>query len=168
MATQVIYARVPEDIKAAADTYASERDISLTAAVVELLDQGLRASAAGESPDELRLRLARTDADNAQLAADLRAATAELGTLRALSERAGSPIGSCSNCAHLLTGYDLLAAGRCAHCDTTLPDIWTLATGRPNPAATQAASSFNDRDLLLLLGAVGAVVGAAYLISRST
>jgi hypothetical protein len=41
--TQVIYARVPEALKDAADLYANERGTTLTSAVVDLLGRGLAA-----------------------------------------------------------------------------------------------------------------------------
>src|SRR6266702_4228636 len=42
--SQVIYARVPDSLKQALASRAHERELNLTATVVELLEQGLEAS----------------------------------------------------------------------------------------------------------------------------
>jgi len=166
MTTEVIYARVPEDLKEATARHAAEHGVTLTAAIVDLLERGLSASAASVSPDELQAQITTLASEKAQMAADLRAAVAELSTLRALADRTRKAVGGCPTCGGPISGYDLLATGQCSHCAAALPDLLSLAltsTGK-RPLGT---STFNERDLLLLLGAVGAVVGVAYLANKS-
>jgi hypothetical protein len=168
MVTQVIYARVPEDIKDAAESYASERGLSLTAAVVDLLDQGLAAASAGMSAPELRASVDALVAEKAQMAADLRAARSEMATLQALADRARKTVGSCSGCEAAVSGYDLLAVGQCAHCGDALPDLLAVGASVDGKSGQSDRKAFNDHDVLLLLGAVGLAVSAAYVISKNT
>jgi hypothetical protein len=167
MPTEVIYARVPEDLKEAAEKHAAEHGVTLTAAIVDLLERGLTAAAADRSPEELLAEIATLNGQKAQLAADLRAAVGELATLRALADRTRTTVGTCNACTKPITGYDLLATSKCAHCGHALPDLLSLVSGPPSKRGVTPAGSFNERDLLLLLGAIGAVVGVAYLASKA-
>ena len=166
MASQVIYARVPEVLKDAVDDYATQTGVSLTAAVVDLLGRGHDAASAPVSRDEYEAKVGQLETEVTRLAAELRAATGELATLRALADRTRKPVGTCPTCRCEVRGYDLLATGQCPHCTAALPDMLSLTTSGAKSART-VAGTFNERDLLLLLGAVGAVVGVAYLATKT-
>lgn len=158
--TEVVYARIPQALKEALDHYAGERALTLTGAVVDLVGRGLAAVSDEMSVHELQARLLK-------LAAELEQAKAELGPLRALNDRTQRPLGNCpdTTCRAPVTGYDLLARGQCSKCGAALPDLLALGTSGESPAV-EPVPNFSERDVLLLLGAVGAVVGVAYLASR--
>jgi len=152
--TQVIYARVPEALKDAADLYANERGTTLTSAVVDLLGRGLAASSDERSIVELEAKLAKAEAARAESDARLAAAMNELGGLRAFAQRANLEVGQCPACSQAISGYNLMAEGRCPHCTGPLLDL----------LAPPSNSSLNQREIGLLLGALGvALIGAAIL-----
>jgi hypothetical protein len=157
--SEVIYARVPDSVKGAADAYANQRGTTLTGAVVDLLERGLAAVADQRSIEQLEVNLARVTAEKAEIDAKLHGASAELAVLRAFSERAGVVVGKCPNtgCGRDITGYHLLAAGKCPACGQAL-------TGLIAPASR--ASTLDQRELLLLLGALGAVLAFAYVAAQ--
>ena len=80
----VIYARVPDSLKHALHAHACKRGLSLTQAVVELLEQGLETIAGEQSVTELERKLARSTSEREQTRARLR--EAEL-RVQAASER---------------------------------------------------------------------------------
>lgn len=156
--SQVVYARVPDSLKAALDLYADQHGLTLTSAVVDLLERGLVAASDEKSMAHLETKLAIACAEKAQVEAKLAGAQNELGTLRAFAERSLQPIGSCPNraCRQPIRGYDLLALGHCSHCQQALTEL--LAPREPN--------SLNEREVGVLLGALGGAlvaVGAAVL-----
>jgi antitoxin component of RelBE/YafQ-DinJ toxin-antitoxin module len=155
--SQVIYARVPDTVKEAADAYAEDRGVTLTSAVVDLLGRGLAAASDERSIADLESKLARASAEKAQSEANLAAAMSELGGLRAFAQRAVQAVGTCPNsaCGQPITGYDLLAVGHCSHCEQTLMDLLAPRT---------SSSNLDQREIGLLLGALGvARVGAAII-----
>jgi antitoxin component of RelBE/YafQ-DinJ toxin-antitoxin module len=156
--TQVIYARTPEKVKAAADAYASERGMTLTGAVVDLLERGLSAASDEQSIAELQANLARANAEKAQVEASLKASASEAAALKAFAQRAATSVGRCPNgtCEQPITGYDLLGIGKCPNCQQQLTSL--LAPEGQSP-------SLDQRELLPLLGALGAVLALAYLTS---
>ncbi|MGA3354676.1 MAG: hypothetical protein ABSD85_16070 [Acidimicrobiales bacterium] len=159
--SQVIYARVPDTAKEAADAYAKERGVTLTSAVVDLLKRGMAAASDERSIADLETKLAQAGAERAKAEATLAAAMNELGGLRAFAQRALQAVGTCPNraCAQAITGYELLALGRCNHCQQTLMDL--LAPRTPS-------SNLDQREIGLLLGALGvALVGAAIIGSAA-
>jgi hypothetical protein len=157
MATEVIYARVPKELKDAADEYARNRGATLTSAVVDLLDRGLSAVSDDQSVVELEKTVASLTADNARLDGELQGARMEVGALRNFTARASRKIGSCPGCTGEISGYDLLAAGRCPNCERGLSSLLV-------PDKTSA--NLDQRELLILVGALGALLGAAYLMSK--
>lgn len=168
--SQVIYARVPDALKDAVDGYASERGTTLTSAVVDLLERGLVSTSDGPSVAQLELKLATTSAEKAEVKASLRSARLELQTLLSLTERTRQPLGRCprSECSQPITGYDLLVTGRCPACQQALADLLKLKSPQPEGDGGQPRpGGVSERDFLLLLGALGAVVGVAYLASKS-
>jgi hypothetical protein len=159
MSSEVIYARVPKPLKDAADAYASQRGGSLTKAVAELLDRGLTAVSDERSIAELEVNLARVTSEKIQAESELRAAKTELMAVANLSQRAQQDVGTCPNlaCRQPISGYDLLATGRCRQCGQALSTLIAPAT---------PSSTLDQRELMILLGALGAVVGIAYLASK--
>jgi len=159
MATEVIYARVPKTLKDAADGYASKRGTTLTGAVVDLLDRGLVAVSDGPSITELEKNLAEVTAEKNRVVTDLFAAKAEVSALRTFGQRASRPVGTCPNssCGQSITGYDLLALGQCGHCNQTLSGLIVPKSGAP---------TLDQREVMILVGALGAVLGIAYLASK--
>ena len=162
MSTTPLFVRVPDSLKQALAARAREHGLSLTAAVVALLERGLDATAeerARERERELaasagelertRARLAEAEAALA-LAREREQLTAS--SFRALAERARGELASCPQCSHPLRGYDFLVSGHCPNCERA---ITTLLSPRPQRGAP-------DRDAYLaLLGALGALVGLA-------
>jgi hypothetical protein len=158
----VLYARVPDALKQALAACAHERGLSLTAAAVALLEQGLDASAdtrAREREAELAASAGELEQTRARLAeAETALALAKereeitASTSGALAERAFGELASCPQCRKPLRGYDLLVSGHCPGCKRA---ITTLLTPRPQLGAP-------DKDsYLALLGALGGLVALA-------
>ena len=158
--TQVIYARVPDTLKEAADLYASEQGVTLTAAVVDLLERGLAAVTDERSIADLEHQLVRVTGEKAQAEADLKVAANELTGLRSFAQRATqTQVGKCPKCSQPISGYDLLGTGQCGHCAQSLLDL--LAPVRE--------TSLDQREFGLLVGALGAaLVGAVLLGGKAT
>ena len=158
----VVHARVPDSLKQALAARARERGLSLTAALVVLLERGLDASederarererelaASASELERTRARLAEAEAALA-LARGREQITAS--SLRALAERARGEVASCLQCGQSLRGYDLLVSGHCPQCARP---ITALLLPRPQTGAP-------DKDeYLALLGALGGLVGLA-------
>lgn len=157
VATEVIYARVPPDLKAAADAYAVERGVTLTRVVVDLLDRGLSAVSDEHSVAELESKVVQLTAEKSAAEAELLAAKTELGAVKSFAQRAVRGIGTCPECGGGITGYDLLGAGQCSHCSHALSDLI---------APTSQSSTLDQRELMILVGALAAVVGIACLASK--
>jgi hypothetical protein len=157
--SEVIYARVPDTLKAAADEYANHRGTTLTSAVVDLLERGLSAVSDAPSVATLETALAETRAAKAQAEADLNATRAELTAFTAFAQRAQRPIGTCPNlaCNRPINGHDLFGGGSCPGCGQALSNLIVPANG---------SSSLDQREVLMLLGALGAVLAVAYLASK--
>ena len=157
--SEVIYARVPGSLKAAADEYADRRGTTLTSAVVDLLERGLTAAADAKSIAGLEATVAKTVAERTQLEAELNATRAELSAFTAFAQRAQRTVGRCPNpqCGNSISGHDLFGVGTCPSCGQALSNLVV-------PAAS--ASSLDQREVLMLLGALGAVLAVAYLTSK--
>jgi hypothetical protein len=107
----------------------------------------------------LEANVARLTSEKAQAESELRAARTELMALTTLSQRVRQTVGTCPNavCHKPISGYDLLATGRCSQCGQALSTLIAPAT---------PSSTLDQRELMILLGALGAVVGIAYLASK--
>lgn len=149
--------RVPGEVKNAADAYASERGATLSSALVDLLERGLTSVSDESSIAQLQEDLAQVRAKYVQIATELEAARSELAAVKALSQRASLPIGHCPKCEGQISGYDLLAAGECPHCKQPLSELI---------APTSRTNGLDQREFLMLVGALGAVVGLALLASK--
>lgn len=151
--SQVIYALVPDTLKDATDLYSSERGVTLTSAVVDLLERGLAASSDERSIADLEAKLAKTKAAKAESDARLAGVMNELGGLRAFAQRANLEVGQCPQCRQSITGYELMALGQCHNCSRPLLDL--LAPPASSPTLDQ-------REIGILLGALAvALIGAA-------
>ena len=158
--SQVVYARVPDALKDALDAYATTAGTTLTAAVVDLLGRGLASTSDERSIDELRARLAAEVDQRRQLEAAVHASRVELGALEMLRQRSAHTVATCPNpqCGAEVSGFDVLATGRCTSCGHSLGQL---------AASAAALRSVDQRELLLLLGAIGTVLGVAWLASKN-
>jgi rubrerythrin len=158
----VIYARVPDSLKQALHAHAGERGLTLTTAVVELVERGLEAIADEQSVTELDAKLAAASRELERTRGRLQEAELGLQTARererltartysALAERARQQLGSCPQCRAPVRGCDLLVAGRCPNCGKALTSL-LLPTPRAN---------FARDEYLALVGALGVLVGLA-------
>jgi hypothetical protein len=157
MPTQVIYTRVPETLKDAADAYAAQRGAKLSSAVVDLMERGLTAVSDEQSIADLEKSVADCMAENARLKASLNSAKSELAAVKTLAQRAAQPVGSCPKCSKPISGYDLLASGQCHACAEPLSKLLTPSVRSAN---------LDQREFLILVGALGAVVGLALLAGK--
>ena len=157
MKTQVLYARVEEELKTEVDDFAQSRGVTITSALTDLVTRGLAAISEEESISRLESQLAHARTEKANLLSELRASKIEADTVRALTQRSNHPIGNCVVCSIPFSGYELLSVGQCSN-------------GHPLAEALSLdprASSTDQRDFLLFLGALGAVLGVAYLATRT-
>ncbi len=164
----VLYIRIPPALKRQLEAYKDERAETLTAAVTELLGRGLASVADATSVEELEAKATGLEQELALSRIQLAEANAALRTLRGreqelktLGERAELPVGSCPFCHKEVRGTDVLLTQRCPNpnCGRGLTSLLL---------GTQAGAKDLDRtELLVLLGALGIIVGAAYLQSKA-
>ncbi len=167
MASTVVYARVPLAIKEAAEAHAEARGMTLAASITDLLSRGLEATenlrAAGALEAEVHRLRAELDGASAEVAGAQARAQAVTAFFQSLSHRLTQPLAPCPNqaCRGTVRGYDLLVTGRCHRCRTSLAGVLAQV-------ATGAKPLEKPDDWLLLLGAVGAAIGAGILIDSGT
>lgn len=152
MATEVVYARVPEGLKEAVGTYASERGLTQAGAVAELLERGLESAASGGSIIELQDRVRN-------LREELAEANRQLAGLQQLATRIQKVVGKCPECRNAVTGYDVFALGQCSNCRKNLASLLIEPAG---------AKGLDKTELLLLIGALGLVLTVAYAQSQQS
>jgi hypothetical protein len=159
---QVLYAKVAEQLKAATDQYAAENGLTLAGAVAQLLQRGLEGAGSQERVAALENRVNELSADKATLQSELQGARSELQALGALGNRVRQTVGSCPNpqCEAAISGYDLLATGACAACGASLSGLLVGKSEQPQ--------SLNQQEFLLLIGALGALVGVALLAGKGS
>jgi antitoxin component of RelBE/YafQ-DinJ toxin-antitoxin module len=160
--TQVIYVRVPESLKDAADSYSEECGVTLTSAVVDLLGRGLAAVSDEKSISDLEAKLALVSGEKIKAEAHLTSAMSELSALRAFARRAAQKVGSCPNpaCHQTITGYELLALNQCNHCEQPLMDLLAPKGNK---------STLDQREIGVLFGALGAaLLGVAIVAAASS
>jgi hypothetical protein len=162
--SEVVYARVPDSLKQALETHRSARGLTLTRAVVELLDHGLEAIADERSIAELERKLADCTSEIEQMRARLKQAELRLqaarereqliaSTYTALAARARHKLAVCPRCRKPVRGRDLLVSGHCPNPDCAMA-LTSLLT--PTPRA-----GLDPNEYLALLGALGVLVGLA-------
>jgi hypothetical protein len=159
--SQVIYARVPDTLKEATDLYASDQGVTLTGAVVDLLERGLAAVTDERSIAELERQVATVATEKTQIEADLKVATNELNALRTFAQRAtGTQVGRCPKCEHEISGYELLGTSQCGNCGQSLVNLL---------APPDQGTSIDQREFGLLVGALGAaLVGVVLFGGKGT
>ena len=166
---EVVYARVPEPLKRALEAHADARGLSLTRAVVELVERGLEQAGDERSlpqPERelaaARNEVAKTRARLEQAELRLRAAPEReqlsARTYAAFAHRARHELASCPRCRQPLRGSDLLVSGRCPHCDYALGSL--LVPTR--------IGSLVVHEYLALLGALGVLAGLAMAASADS
>lgn len=165
MATEVVYARVPGELKDLLEGYAADRGISQSTAIAALLESGTRLEATAARVG--RLERQTGDLEEQLAAARHRVRELELETeaaaqrerelertYRVIGERADQPIGVCPACRTSVRGYDVLVTGKCSNCGAGLSTLFSGA----------AQGGLDQSEFLFLLGALGAVVAIALLI----
>jgi hypothetical protein len=146
MSTTTIYARIPENLKAATDSYAAERGMTLANAVTDLLGRGMDAAVSEESARGLESRAQELQRELDQVRP----------ALDAVYERLPQVLGTCK-CGLLLTGEDFLIKGICPSCKLGLSSA--LA------GASEDGAKVNRVDLTPFLAGIGialAVILLAY------
>ena len=142
--TETIYVRVPESTKAAAKDYAESNGMTLTGAISELLDRGLESVENEESVARLQAQLQTKDLQ-------LKETEARVHGLQALST---TPLGVCATCKSVITAVDVLVHGKC-------PKGHALRV--PDASDKPQGSGLDDNQALILIGAVGLLLGALAL-----
>src|SRR6266536_4036090 len=154
---EVIYARVPRALKEAIDGYRHERGMTITTAVVDLLNRGMESVMNEESATDLERRLAEVTGRLSAAEAKGREAQATVETLeereqnlmgayRVLAERVKQNVGTCPTCRSPITGHDILVKTRCVN-SHSLAKLLAPPKGQLDP------------EYLFLVGAVGLLVG---------
>src|SRR5262245_53027023 len=120
MSAEVLYTRVPGELKAAVDAYARERARSTSACVAELVGLGYEAATETRSLASLTARVAELEAELAMERAKRAEAEQRNGAFKDAAEswasRANRPMGRCGECGVALAGSDYLVAGACPSC----------------------------------------------------
>jgi hypothetical protein len=150
--TQTIYARVPDQLKAAVDQHTAESGKTLANAVGDLLDRGLQAVADGRSIERLEARVGDLESEidgHRERERTLSAA------YEGLAQRTALTVGTCPACSSAVTGQNLLMEGRCPNCGANLSPLLGTAPTKGQKGA------LDDGDFKLLLGAVGLVLAVA-------
>ena len=155
--SETIYARVPDQVKAAAEDYAAANGLTLAAAVASLMDRGLQASADETSISKLQQQSAELQAEVKSLREREEAASS---AAQALAQRIRQSVGSCPRCGAIISGHDLLVSGRCPNpeCGRSLTPL--LGTAAPTKSSK---GGLDNGDLNVLLGALGLALAIGYL-----
>lgn len=156
--SQVIYARVPESVKADVEEYADVRGLSLSSAAVDLLQRGLTSAGEERSIAALETKLATVAGEKSATEAQLQAAMGEVAALRSFAKRAaGTTVGACPHCQAPISGMDLLGRGLCGQCEGSLMQVLAPRSVLPKPV-------LDDREVGALVGALGVVLIAAAVL----
>jgi hypothetical protein len=146
--SMTIYARIPDELKAATDAYAAEHGMTLANAVTDLLGRGMEAVAGEESIRTLEARAQELQRELDQVKP----------ALDAMHERLPQVLGTCK-CGRDLTGEDLLIKGVCPACKLGLTAV--LAGSSDNGATV------NRADLTPFLAGVGIALAVILLASSA-
>lgn len=163
-----LYARIPRETKDAVDDYASRQDLTLAAAVQQLLDVGLQIERQRSEVETLRTEIdtlrdqfVAVEQDRDRETMRREKAESDYRTLQnaagVWSDRAAMPVGVCPGCEQPLTGDDLLVAGRCRHCGKSAAEL--LSPPR--------ASGLDDKEFMMMLGAAGLLLGLIAISRKS-
>jgi hypothetical protein len=168
MATEVIYARIPASLKERVEEYGSEHALTTTSAVVELLQRGLESVSNAPSIARLEQRAAELEDQLDGASSKLREVETRAAGLEArernaaaayegLRRRTDQVVGECPYCKRAIRGYDLFVTGHCSECEKPVSGL-LIGAGK--------TAGLDQKELLLLLGAIGILVGMAYLGSK--
>ncbi len=168
MATEVIYARVPEGLKQRVEEYGEQRAMTTTTAVVDLLRRGLEAVSSAPSVAKLERRAGQLEEQLGTTVVRLREAEARVAGLKekerslqaayqGLAQRTEQMVGVCPHCQAPIRGYDLFVTGHCPRCTKPVSTLLVGGYGK---------GGLDQKEMLLLLGAIGILVGMAYLQSK--
>lgn len=147
---------MPDTLKVSIDAFAEERGTTLSATIAELLERGLTSASNEASVKKMTQSLEVARAKEADLGSRLKSAETELQVVKTLGERAEQKIGRCPECQCDISGIDVLAKFKCPSQGHSLVSL----IFPPTPQLSQ-------RDTMLLLGALGAVLGIALIAGRS-
>ena len=136
-----------------------ERGLSLTQALVQLLEGAFQTIADAQSVGELERQLQAASSELADTRGQLKEAQLGLQAARereqtrariarAFAERARHRLAACPRCRHPLNGSDLLGRGRRANCDTALTAM----------IVPTRLVDLDHNDYLAFLGALGLLV----------
>jgi hypothetical protein len=154
--SQTIYARVPDQLKAAVDDHATRSGQTLASAVADLLDRGLQATADERSIGTLEDSVRSLQGEVETYKEREKAFSA---AYQGLAQRTALSVGSCPNCGHDVSGRDLLVDGQCRNCGANLSPL--LGTG---PKVEKGG--LNEGDFKLLLGALGLALAVALVTQQ--
>lgn len=160
-----LYARIAKDTKDALDRYAVSRGMSLASAVQDLLNSGLESAQRAVDQVPLAARIASLEAELAETSRDRdqevvarQQLESEFAALAgAWTQRANARVGRCPDCTQALTGSDLLVLGSCPNCGRSIAGL----------LAPAKASGLDDRELMMVFGAAGLLLGAIALASKA-
>jgi len=144
VATTTIYARVPGELKEAADAYAAEHGMTLANAVADLLSRGMEAAVSEGSLKILEARAKELQRELDQVRP----------ALNALNDRLPQVLGTC-RCGRPLTGGDLLLKGICPACNLGLSAV--LA------GSSESSATVNRADLTPFLAGIGIALAVILL-----
>jgi hypothetical protein len=144
MSTTTIYARVPDELKTATDTYATDHGMTLANAVADLLRRGMDAASNEESVRVLEARAQELQRELDQVRP----------ALDAVYERLPQQLGTC-RCGQKLTGEDLLIKGFCPSCKIGLTG--TLA------GSTDNGATVNRDELPPFLAGIGLALAVIFI-----
>lgn len=142
--TETIYVRVPEATKAAAKDYAETNGMTLTSAISDLLERGLESVENDESIEKLQKQIQAKDFQLQQSAT----------RIQGLHALATTPLGVCASCKTVITAEDVLVHGKC-------PKGHALRA--PGTPEKPKPAGLDDNQALILIGAVGLLLGALAL-----
>ncbi len=156
--SEVIYARVPDAVKASVEEYANKHGVTISLAAVDLLQRGLAAADKEPSINSLETNLAKISGEKMLLEARLQTVTNEVNSLRSFAQRAAATtIGSCPSCHSPINGLDLLGRGLCGKCQASLLELIA-------PKMRSSQPVLDDRAVGALIGGLGVILIAATVL----
>lgn len=157
MANSAVYFRADDDLRDALSAFRQEKGLTLSAAVIQLLEIGLEAHSDGPSIADLQHQALELQAQLAKRETDLATTRGELQQLRfayrSLEEHLRrANIGVCPTCHAATSGYEVVVARQCAAC---------------NGALSMAPTGRDSADLLWLVAAIGVALLAYAAIQHN-
>ena len=154
---------MPDTLKVSIDAFAEERGTTLSATIADRIVTSplppyhlAPGPASAKVVKKMTQSLEVARAKEADLGSRLKSAETELQVVKTLGERAEQKIGRCPECQCDISGIDVLAKFKRPSQGHSLVSL----IFPPTPQLSQ-------RDTMLLLGALGAVLGIALIAGRS-